>query len=162
MKRIVILSTVVAVLLLTAFVVVRAETRGRQGWCGHRWHRFGPASYVAHELKLTDAQRTQIQALWQAERPTFSAQLHQLLADNRQMNALAASANPDPAEEQKIADRESTTLAAMLMEKARLQSKIESSILNPEQRAKAEELREKWEFHLDRFADRLATQPEEK
>lgn len=155
MKRIVIFSTVAVVLLLSAFVVVRAETRGRNGWSGHRWHRFGPAGYLAHELKLTEAQRTQIHGLWQAERPAFSAQLHELLAENRQMNAIAAGPNPDQGEMQNLADREAATLSKLLLEKARLQSKIESTVLNPEQRAKADELRKKLDSRLDRFADRL-------
>ena len=159
MRRITFISAAVVVLLLAAFVAVRAETRGGHGWCGHRWHHPGPASYLAHELKLNDAQRAQIGTLWQAERPTFSAHIHELLAENKEMNAIAANGNPDESEVQKIADREANTIATMLVEKARLQSKIYSTVLSPEQRAKADELQKKWESHLDRFADRLGTQP---
>lgn len=161
MKRITILSTVAVVLLLT-FVVVRAETRGQHSWCGYRWHHPGPASFLAHELKLSDAQMAQIQALWQAERPNLSAHIHEFLADNKEMNALAANDNPDQSEVQKIADREANTIATILTEKARLQSKIYSDVLNTDQRAKADELQKKWESRLDRFADSLETQPPEK
>ena len=78
MKRITILSTTAILLLLTAFVVVQAETRA-----GHRLHHFGPAGYLVHELKLSDAQKTQIQALWQAERPVLAVHIHDLLAEGR-------------------------------------------------------------------------------
>jgi Spy/CpxP family protein refolding chaperone len=78
----------------------------------------------AHALKLSDAQRTQIRTLWQMERPTVSAHIHELLTENRKMNAIAVQANPDPGKVQEIADREATTIAALLVEKEQLQSKI--------------------------------------
>jgi Spy/CpxP family protein refolding chaperone len=159
MKRIVILITVAVALFVTAIVVVRAETRGRHGWCGQSWRHRGPAGYLAHQLKLSDAQRAQIGTLWQAERPAFSAHVHELLAENKEMNAVAGKENPDPAEVQKIANREATTIAALLAEKANLQSKIYSTVLNPKQRAKADALQKRWESRLDRFADRLGAQP---
>jgi Spy/CpxP family protein refolding chaperone len=156
MKRITIVSILAAVLLLTGFVVARAESRGWHGWYGHHGHRFGPASYLAHELKLTDPQRAQIQSLWQVERPIVSDRVHELLAENREMNELTGNGSPDPAQVQKIADREAGTIAALLVEKVQLESKINSSVLTPEQRAKADELRKKWDSHLEHFADRLA------
>lgn len=157
MKRIVILSTVALGLLFTGLLVVRAET-SLHGWRGHRWHRFGPADVLAHQLQLTPAQRAQIHTIWQAERPIVSAQLHDLLAENKEMNA-AASAGPDSPEVRKVAEREAQTLAGLLVEKERMQSKIDTTVLDAAQRAKANQLREKWESHLDRFADRLAAPP---
>lgn len=162
MKRTIIVSAVTVLLFLTAFVIVRAETRGGHGWCGHRWHRPGPASYLAHELKLNDAQKAKIQTLWQAERPVVSAYIHDFLAESREMNAMAVQANPDQSKVQEIADREAAAVAALLVEKVRLQSTIYSTVLNPEQRAKADELQKKWESRLDRVADHLGTQPAEK
>jgi Spy/CpxP family protein refolding chaperone len=86
MKRITIISMVTVLLLLTAFVVVQAEPRGGHRWCGHRLHHFGPAGYLVHELKLSDAQKAQIQALWQAERPILAVHIHDLLAENKEMS----------------------------------------------------------------------------
>jgi Spy/CpxP family protein refolding chaperone len=162
MKRITVWTTVAVVLVLMAFVIVRADARGTRGWRGHGWHHRGPASFLAHDLKLSDAQRAQIHTLWQAERPTLSAHVHELLAENKEMNAIAGQANPDPAKVQEIASREGATIAAMLVEKEHLQSKIASTVLNPEQRTRADELQKKWESRLDHFADRLASQPAEK
>jgi Spy/CpxP family protein refolding chaperone len=158
MKRITIWASVAVVLAVLAVVIVRAEARGSHGWCGRGWHRGGPASYLAHELKLSDAQRAQIGALWQTERPTVSADIHQFLAENRDMNAIAAQGNPDPSKVQEIANREGATIAALLVEKERMQSKVYSTVLNPEQRAKADELLKKLESRLDRGAERLGTQ----
>ena len=162
MKRITLVSIVVAALLLTAFVVVRAETRGRDGWRGHCWRHRGPLSYLAYELKLNDAQREQIRTLWRTKQPTFFAHIHEFLAENKEMNATAANGNPDQSEVQRIADREASTIATLLIERVRLQSEIYSTVLDPEQRAKAEVLRKKWEARLDLAADHLGTQPAEK
>lgn len=159
MKRITILSIVAVALVLVALVVLRADARGRRGWCGHSWHRPGPASFLAHELKLNQAQKAQIQTLWQAERPVISADVHELLAENKEMNAIAAQGTPDQSKVKEITNREATTIAALLAEKERLQSKIYSTVLNPEQRTKADELQKRLESHLDRAADRLGTQP---
>lgn len=159
MKRITIWATAAVVLVLMAVAVLRAETRGRQGWCGHGWYHPGPASYLAHELKLSDAQRAQIHTLWQAERPTLSARIHELLAENKEMDAMTVRENPDQSKVQDIADREAATIAALLVEKERLQSTIYSTVLKPEQRAKADELQMKWESRLDRVAGRFATKP---
>jgi hypothetical protein len=78
------------------------------------------------------------------------------------MNATAANGNPDQSEVQRIADREASTIATLLIERVRLQSEIYSTVLDPEQRAKAEVLRKKWEARLDLAADHLGTQPAEK
>lgn len=162
MKRITIWCTVVVVLGLMAFIIVRAEARGRRGWCGHGWHRPGPLGYLAHDLKLSDAQRAQIRTLWQTERPTLSANIHEFLVENKEMNALAAQQNPDQSKVDEIAHRQATTIAALLVEKEQLQSKIYTTVLNPEQRARADELQKKWQSRLDDAADRLGTQPREK
>ncbi len=162
MKRTVVISTVAVVLFfLTAIIIVRADARGPRGWCAHGWHHPGPTSYIAHQLKLSDAQKAQIETLWQGERPTIAAHIHELLAENKEMNAIVVNGNPDQNAAQKIADREANTIAALLVEKVRLQSNIYST-LNPEQRAKADELLKKWEGRLDRLADHLKTQPTEK
>jgi Spy/CpxP family protein refolding chaperone len=76
------------------------------------------------------------------------------------MNAMSVAENPDMGRVQAIADRESTTIAALLMEKTQLQSKIYRTVLNPEQRAKADELLKKWESRLDHAADRFRTKSE--
>jgi len=161
MKRIAIWTTLAVVLVLLAFIVVRAEARGRRGWCGHRWHR-GPESSLVYELKLNEAQRARIRTLWQAERPAISTQVHELLAENKEMNALSVQENPDQNKIQELASRQATTLAALLMEKEQLQSKIYRSVLNPEQRVKADALQKKWESRLDHLADHLEAPPAEK
>jgi len=162
MKRITIISTIVVVLLLTAFVFVRADTRRRQGWCGHGWHHPGPMSFLQHELKLTDGQQAQVQTLWREEQPALSAHVHKLLEENKEMDAIAAQVNPDPSAVQKVADRQAQTIASLLVEKEQLQSKIYTTVLNPGQRVKAEALQKRWESRLDHAAEHFQKESTEK
>lgn len=159
MKRIAIWATAAVVLVLIGVVVARPGARRGSGWCGHRWHHPGLMSHFAHDLNLNHAQKAEIQMLWEAEGPTISADLHEFLAENKEMNAIAVQGNSDQSKIQEIADREGTTIAKLLVEKVRLQSKIYSTVLTYEQRAKANELQAKWESRLDRAADRIGTQP---
>lgn len=162
MKRITIISTIVVVLFLTAFVVVRADTRKGQGWCSHRWYHSGPMSFLAYELRLSDGQRVKMQKLWQEEQPAFSAHIHELLDENKEMNAIAVHDEPDQSAVQKIADRQAKTITSLLVEKEQLQSKIYATVLNPEQRLKADALQKKWESHLDHAAQQLGKESTEK
>jgi Spy/CpxP family protein refolding chaperone len=159
MKRTTIWVTLGIVLTLMAFIIVRANARGSNGWCGRGWHGMGPASYLFHELKLNDSQKNQIRSLLETERPIFSAHVHELLAENKQLNALSIQQTADPNKVQQISDRQATTIAALLMEKAQLQSKIYNTVLTPEQRTKADELQAKWESRLDHAAERIQSQP---
>lgn len=161
MKKIAIWSSFAAVLILMAFAIVRADARGTRGWRPHGWHRPGFLGFLTHDLKLSSAQRAQIRTLWQMERPAISGHIHELLTENKEMDALAVQKNPDQIKVEEIAGREATTITRLLVEKERLQSKIYSSVLNPEQRAKVDELQKKWESRLDHAADRLGTQPAE-
>ena len=160
MKRINMWAIATVVLVVMTLVFARANALKRHGWRGHGWHHPGLANYLAHELKLSDAQRAQIQTLWQMERPTIAARLQEFLAENKEMNALSVQEIPDMEKVRSITDRESTTIAALLVEKEQLQSKIYRTVLNPEQRAKADELQKKWESRLDHAADRVATKSE--
>jgi Spy/CpxP family protein refolding chaperone len=159
MKRIAIWATAAVVLVLIAVIVVRADARKSGSWCGHRWHHSGTMSYFARHLNLNRAQKETIQVLWEAERPTLSADLHEFVAEDKEMNAIAVQGNSDSSKVQEIADREATTIAKLLVEKVRLQSKVYSTVLTTEQRAKADELQSKWEFQLDRVVNRVGTRP---
>jgi len=159
MKRIALWSTVAVVLGLMTFVSLRANARAERGWGGYRWYHAGPAGYLARELKLSSAQRKQIRTLWEAERPSLSAHMREFLDENKEMDALAAQGNPDPGKVKETADREAATIAALLTEKEQLQAKIYTTVLNPDQRTKADEWQKRWESRLGRAADRLGNRP---
>ena len=61
---------------------------------------------------------------------------------------------------QAIADRQAATLAQLIVEKEKLESKIYTTVLSPEQRTKTDKLQEQWHSCLDRIAERLAHENE--
>jgi Spy/CpxP family protein refolding chaperone len=154
MKRKVI-SSILGLALIAAITVSAAEERAWHGWSGHRWGHFGPGEYVAHELKLNDAQREQIKTIWQAERPTVAKLVREVSAEAAEMNATTAQGNLDESKVDEIAARQGASIAKLFVEKERLKSKIYASVLNPEQRTRADELQRHWHERLDRITERL-------
>ncbi|NUQ26977.1 MAG: periplasmic heavy metal sensor [Acidobacteriaceae bacterium] len=156
MKRIVVWSGLVFLVLLAVFGIARADSWRHHGWGGREWGFRGPLGYVSHELRLTDTQRTQVQTLWQSERPTVAALIKELASEGREMDA-ATTGSGDNVQIQTIASRQGATITKLLLEKQHFKSKVYSEILTPEQRTKAEELEKRWSAHLDRLADRIGS-----
>ena len=149
----------VALIVIVAVAIAGAEARKWGGWCGRGWHNRGPMGYVAHELQLSDTQRSQIKSLWQAERPAISTLVHEFASETAEMDVTTAQGSLDESKVQEIAARQGATISKLLTEKERLKSKIYLTVLNSEQRTKADELQKRWHRQLDRIAERLANTP---
>jgi Spy/CpxP family protein refolding chaperone len=106
-------------------------------------------------LNLSDAQKSQIKSMWDAERPTVASLVQELASESKEMDSVTAQGNLDDSKVQAIASRQGETIAKLLLEKERLKAKVYSTVLNPEQRTKADELQKKWHSHLDRVASRM-------
>jgi len=155
MKRIIILSIVTLLLVGLGIVVARADGSQQYGWGGRGWGHHGPLGYVAHELNLSDTQRSQIKSMWQAERPAVASLVQELASEGKEMDSATAQGNLDESKVQAIASRQGETIAKLLIEKERFKAKIYSGVLNPEQRIKADELQKVWHSRMDRVADRI-------
>src|ERR1700758_4336690 len=156
MKWIVIWSCATVLVIVAAVAIARADARGWHRWCGRGWEgHFGPMGYVAHELKLNDAQRQQIQSMWQTEKPAISGLVHELAAEGKEMDEATAKGNLDEGKVQEIASRQGETIAKLLVEKEHFKSKIYTTVLTPEQRTKADELQSRWHNRLDHMSDKL-------
>src|ERR1700742_4405884 len=151
MKRYIIWSSLVVVVIVAAVAIARAEGRGWRGWCDHGWQHHGPLGFVAHELDLRQAQKSQIQSIWQTERPTVSALVHEFAAEAKEMDTATVQGNLDESKVREITDRQGATITKLLIEKERLKSRIYTTVLNPEQRTKADALQERWHSRLDRI-----------
>ena len=150
MKRIIIWSCAALLVVVAGVVIARADAWGWHGCSGHRWgHHFGPMGYVAHELKLSDTQRQQVESMWQTEKPAISGLVHELAAESKEMDVATAQGNLDEAKVQEIAGRQGATVAKLSVEKEHFKSKIYATVLNPEQRIKADELQSRWHERLD-------------
>jgi Spy/CpxP family protein refolding chaperone len=155
MKRIMIWSGLALLLVATGIFVVRAHGSGREGFGRGGWSHHGPLAYVAYELNLSDAQKSQIHSMWEAERPAVASLLQELASENREMDSATAQGNLDDNKVAAIAARQGATMTKLLVEKERLKSKVYTTILNPEQRTKADELQKKWHSRMDYVAARI-------
>lgn len=155
MNRILYFTGAVLLIIAGAIGVARAEF-GR----GHAWGMHGgpgtfPAAYLAHELDLSDAQRTQIKSIWAAERPAVTPLLRQLLNECGEMAAADTNGSFDEAKARAIADKQSATVSQLLVERQRLISRIYNDVLTPEQRVKADRLREHVHGRIEGVLDRM-------
>ena len=158
MKRFVIWSGVALLLVVVGIGVVQADGTGRNGWDRGRWGQHGPLGYVGHELNLSDAQRSQIQSMWLAERPTVALLVQELASENKEADSATAQGNLDESKVQVIAARQGETIAKLLVEKERFKSKVYINVLNPEQRTSADELQKKWHSRLEHLATKIGSQ----
>jgi capsule polysaccharide export protein KpsE/RkpR len=115
--------------------------------------------YVAHELNLSHEQRQQIRSMWQGERPAVSGLLQELSAENKEMDQATANGNLDEGKVQEIATRQGATLAKLLLEKEHFKAKIYTTVLNSEQRAKADALQSRWHERLDHISKEMEVEP---
>jgi Spy/CpxP family protein refolding chaperone len=157
MKRVVVWSCAAVLVVVAGVAIARADARRWHGCFGHGWGHFGPMGYVAHELKLNDTQRQQIQSMWQTEKPAISGLVHELATESKEMDAATAKGNLDEGKVQEIAGRQGATIAKLLVEKEHFKSKVYTTVLNAEQRTKADELQSRWHGRLDQMGDRLQT-----
>ncbi len=149
MKRIAIWSCVALLLGATGVAVARANVGGWHGFAGHRWGRFGAMGFVAHELNLSNVQKQQIRSMWQAERPAVSGLVQEFSAESKAMDQATANGNLDESKVQEIAARQGVTLSKLLVEKEHFKTRVYASVLNPEQRTKADKLQSQWHERLD-------------
>jgi Spy/CpxP family protein refolding chaperone len=95
------------------------------------------------KLNLTDAQRNQVKAIMSEERPKIKPLVQQLKAGRDQLNSLRQSGPFDEAKVRSIAKGQTDTLIELIVAKERMKSRV-YALLTPEQRTKAQELRESW------------------
>jgi len=144
-----------------ALIFVGITTAWTQSWLwrgrnGPMWFHHGPMGFVARELDLSDTQKSQIRSIWEGERPNVVELVHEFASEQRDMDALTfQDGAPDDGRIRDISARQGATLAKLLAEKERLTGKIYFLVLNAAQRAKADELRKRWNTQLDYVADRI-------
>lgn len=149
MKRIALWSCVAVLVTVAGVAVAGANARGWHGCFGRRWGHFGAMGYVAHELNLNNAQKEKIRSIWQAERPAVSELIQKFSAETKEMDLATANGNFDESKVQEIAARQGVTLSKLLVEKEHLKTKIYTTVLNAEQRTKADKLQSQWRERLD-------------
>ena len=127
-------------------------TQVRPAWKGHHGHM----AYLAKQLDLTDAQKTQVKSIMQANRQANLPLYQQMAANRKALMAASADPNYDQAKVQALATQQSQLMAQKLVQKTNVQHQIYTQVLTPDQRIKADELRAKKMARIDRRLQHLA------
>ncbi|MGB7926462.1 MAG: Spy/CpxP family protein refolding chaperone [Pyrinomonadaceae bacterium] len=102
---------------------------------------------IAERLGLTDAQKTEIKSIIVAERPAAEPLIRQLVATRKQLRDASSGGNFDEAEVRNLASRQAQTITELIVTRERVKSKI-YNVLTPEQRAKADQMRARFESRV--------------
>ena len=163
MMRKIVWTILGAALIVVGITAAFTQTRTWRSGQGPIWFHHGPMGYIAHELDLSDTQKSQIKTIWQGERPNISELVREFASEQKVMDGLTfQDGAADAGRIQDITARQGVTLAKLLAEKEKITGKIYSQVLNPAQRTKADELRKSWSSRLEHVADRIGNTTEEK
>jgi protein CpxP len=138
MKKRILAIAGIAVLVIGATVIALAQ--GHPGMLER--HGGGPGDMIEHmsrELNLTDAQKEQVKALFEAQKSTEEARHTTLEQLNKQIEAATANGQFDEATVRPLASQQAALMTEEMLDHMRLHSKI-YSLLTAEQRTKADQM----------------------
>lgn len=108
-------------------------------WAGHR---HGHMAYLARELNLTDTQKQQIKTIVHSQKVTLRPLMQQLAQNRLAMLNATASGAFDQAKVQSLANQRAQIMAQLMVQKASIRSQVYNQVLTPDQRAKADQMRQ--------------------
>ena len=138
-KRILVIASI-AVLVVAATVFALAQ--GHPGGPGQKMRGHAPEEMIEHmsrELNLTDAQKEQAKALFEAQRGIEEERHAKLEAIHKQIEEATANGQFDEATVRPLASQQAQLMTDEMVDHIRLHSKL-FALLTTEQRAKASEM----------------------
>ena len=126
-----------------------ADAAPAAGWHGHGQHHM---AWMAKQLNLTDAQKEQIKSMMQSQRATMRPLMQQLAENRKAMLAATANGAFDQAKVTTIANQQAQLMAQLTVQKESMQHQIYTQVLTADQRAQADQMRQK---QLARIAQRV-------
>jgi len=141
-------------LVVAAGAVTAVWANVRNGGPGGMMFGHG-MGFIARKLGLSDAQKTQIHALIQAEKPNFEPLLKQMAANHQQMLVATRGGNFDEAQVTLLANQQAQTMAQLMVIRERVIAKAYNTVLTPDQKTKADTLRQQI---FDRMSQRFQEQ----
>lgn len=158
MKKQIIIAISVVALIVTGTVIAFATTHHfqRQHRLAGRGFAGNPEKFIERMLNrasvvlaLTDAQKQQIKAVLEAEKPVVQPLIVELATNRQALLTATDKGQFNESEVQAIATRQGQTMSQLIVEKERVKAKV-YAILTPAQQAKAEKMRALFE---DRIRD---------
>ena len=87
MMRRIVWTTLGAALIVVGITAAWTQTRTWRGGHGPFWFHHGPMGFVAHELDLSETQKSQIKTIWEGERPNISVLVREFASEQKEMDA---------------------------------------------------------------------------
>jgi protein CpxP len=129
-----ILAAALGLTLVTASAFGQAAVR--PSGFGHRGGGFGNMlGMMGDYLDLTDAQRTQMKAIWTKEKPTIQPLMQQLAQGHQQMRQLEEASTFDEVKVGALATQQSQAMAGLMLQKARIKFEL-MQVLTADQKTK--------------------------
>jgi Spy/CpxP family protein refolding chaperone len=113
---------------------------------------------MTRHLDLTDAQQSQVRSILEAEHSRIAALLTAAAMDRQQLQESTANGKFDEAQVRSLAARQAQQLTEMIVEKERVKAKVYNEVLTAEQRSKADQLQQRWDFRF-RFLHQCRRHP---
>jgi Spy/CpxP family protein refolding chaperone len=150
--------SVMALVLCGATMVAFAQGPGPEGKAFVGGHGHGPGmGFWGRELNLTDAQKTQVKTIMQANHATMKPVMLQMAQNRAALLAATANGAYEPAKIQALAAQQAQLQAAMTVNREAVQHQIYTQVLTSEQQAKAEQLRTQQINRINEHLQKMAT-----
>jgi Spy/CpxP family protein refolding chaperone len=131
------LALVLAGTAMLSYAQGDATSAPQKVWRGRHAHM----GYLMRELNLTDAQKTQIKDIFQANKQTGLPLLQQMAANKKAMLEATANGNYDQAKIQALALQRAQLMSQLIVQKQAIRHQVYTQVLTADQRAKADQLR---------------------
>ncbi len=144
----------VAVVLCGTLMISYAQQTDNTGpnpaWAGHR--HGDHMGYMVKALNLTDAQKAQVKSIIQANRASTRPLMQQLEQNRLAMLTATSGGAFNQAQVTTLANQQAQLTAQLSVQKQSIHSQIYNQVLTPEQRATADQMRQK---QITRINERL-------
>jgi len=144
MKK-VIIGMIAAALLIAAAIFVIAQKTGRKDGPGFgRGSGFGMA---LRGLDLTDEQRSKVKEIMEASKANIQPLMQQMHDNHAKIARLGVDGKFDQAQVEALANQQGSITSQMIVEKEKVKAQV-FAILTDEQKAKAAEMRTKFQERM--------------
>jgi protein CpxP len=137
-KRILVIASI-AVLVVAATIFALAQGHPGMGEKMRGGLSQDMIEHISRELNLTDAQKDQVKAIFEAQRATEEERHGKLDDIRKQIDAATANGQFDEAQVRTLANQQAQLMADQMVDHLRMHSKL-YSLLTAEQKAKADQM----------------------
>ncbi|MGO9516444.1 MAG: Spy/CpxP family protein refolding chaperone [Candidatus Korobacteraceae bacterium] len=154
MFAVALLAVILCGTLMISYAQQTDNTNPKPAWAGHR--HGDHMAYMAKALNLTDAQKAQVKSIMQANRTSMRPLMQQMEQNRLAMLTATSGGAFDQAKVTALANQQAQLMAQMTVNRQSIQSQIYNQVLTPEQRATADQMRQKQITRINERVQKLS------